>query len=185
MTPFGERLEKARARKNCNKGDILKAAYNTSSGMYSQWLNGAMPEYKKLMAIADFLGVNIDWLEKGQGTMIKYLESGQHQVQDKNPEYHLKVVNNPDQNNPLLNKFSSDTIEGINQLDEPSVKLLESLINNFNSCDQAARELIVLNAEAALSGSQARAEAKNAERKKTRLKDVKNAQVQDPDNQQR
>lgn len=66
METIGERIESRRVELGLNKKTIYLAA-NASSGMYPQWVSGSVPSYKKLMAIAEVLRVNVDWLETGKG----------------------------------------------------------------------------------------------------------------------
>lgn len=62
MKVFSERLKELRKEKQLTQqelAEILGVKRNT----YSDWENGkSEPNYKKLVKIADFFGVSLDWL---------------------------------------------------------------------------------------------------------------------------
>lgn len=62
-----------------------------------------------------------------------------------------------------------DSIEAIKQMDEPSIKMLESLINNYLACDDQGKANLAFSGEIAKAGSNSRSNAKKAEDKKIKV----------------
>lgn len=62
MTIFSERLKRLRKNK-CLKQQELAEILGIKSNTYSDWENGkCKPSYEKLVKIADFFSVSLDWL---------------------------------------------------------------------------------------------------------------------------
>lgn len=66
MKGIGQRIEQVRLELGLSKSDIWKPV-GLSSGVYSQWLNGATLKGENLLSVAKILKVNPDWLQTGKG----------------------------------------------------------------------------------------------------------------------
>ena len=66
MKGIGQRIEQVRLELGLSKSDIWKPI-GLSSGVYSQWLNGANLKGENLLSVAKVLNVNPDWLQTGKG----------------------------------------------------------------------------------------------------------------------
>lgn len=137
MTEFGKRLELARKAKAYSKGAILKAAYNTTSGMYSQWLNGSKPDYKKMLAIAELLKVDVDWLENGRGNMLK-----KPTVESAKRENFVNIRKLKKDSNCLTIVNDDRLTLKIDSLDASDFNTLVKIINTYLIANPSEKELL-------------------------------------------
>lgn len=66
MKTFADRLRWARQRQGLSQGDLARACKMSQSAI-SSYENGTRLSSKKLLSIAQVLGVNIYWLSHGEG----------------------------------------------------------------------------------------------------------------------